>query len=174
MKALQNAENSLAKVFKDLPQLPESTKEALAKFWPWLALVGGVLQLFAALALWRLANWADRVTDVSNALSVYYTSYVAGPSSFDKTIIYLGVVVLLVEAVLLLMAFPKLQKRERAGWNLLFLGAWINVGYGVLQIFTFDRGFGSFVGSLIGSAVGFYLLFQIREKFSGGRRNSVS
>lgn len=167
MGALQKAETSLEKVFKDLPQLPDSSKEGLAKVWPWLALIGGILQLFAAIALWNLANWADRVTDVANSLSVYYAGYAAGPSSFDKTIIYLGIAMLAVDAVILLMAFPKLQKRLRSGWDLLFLASLINLGYGVIQIFTFNRGVGSFVGSLIGSAIAFYLLFQVREKFGG-------
>ncbi len=167
MGALAKLEDSIGKIFKDLPQLPDSTKEGLAKVWPWLALIGGVLQLFAALALWRLASWADRVTDLANSLSVYYSGYTAGPSSFDKTVIYLGVAMLVVEAVILLMAFPKLQKRERGGWNLLFLAGLINLVYGVVQIFTFERGIGSFVMSLIGSAVVFYLLFQVREKFGG-------
>lgn len=166
MAALDKAEDSLAKIFKDLPQLPDSSKEGLAKVWPWLALIGGVLQLFAALALWRLADWADRVTDVANSLSVYYTGYSVGPTGFEKSIIYLGVAVLLVDAVILLMAFPKLQKRLRSGWNLLFLASLLNIVYAVLQIFTFQRGFGNFIFSLLGTAIGFYLLFQVREKFA--------
>ncbi len=166
MGAVKSAEESLAKIFKDMPPLPDSSREGLAKVWPWLALIGGVLQLLAALALWRLASWADQVTDLANQLSTYYVGYGAGPSSLEKTVIYIGVAVLLVEAVLLLMAFPKLQKRERAGWDLLFLAGLLNVVYGVLQIFTFNRGFGSFIFSLIGSGVMFYLLFQVREKFA--------
>ncbi len=166
MGVVQQAESNLEKVFKDLPKLPNSSKEALAKVWPWLALIGGVIQLFAALALWRLADWAERVTDVANSLSVYYTGYTAGPTGFEKTVIYVGVVVLLVDAVLLLMAFPKLQKRLKSGWDLLFLASLLNLVYAVLQIFTFQRGFGSFIGGLVGSAIGFYLLFQVKEKFT--------
>lgn len=166
MSALQKAEESLGKLFKDLPPLPDSSREGLAKVWPWLALIGGVLQLFAALALWRLASWADRVTDLANSLSVYYTGYTTGPTGLEKTVIYLGVVMLVVDAVILLMAFSKLRLRQRAGWNLLFLASLINLVYGVLQIFTFQRGFGSFIFSLLGSAVVFYLLFQVKDKFN--------
>ena len=167
MGATKQLEESIGKIFKDLPQLPESSKEGLAKVWPWLALIGGVLQLLAALALWRLASWADRVTDLANTLSTYYAGYNVGPTSFEKTVIYLGVALLAVEAVILLMAFPKLQKRQRSGWDLLFLAGLLNLVYGVAQIFTFQRGFGSFIMSLLGSAVVFYLLFQVREKFGG-------
>lgn len=166
MGAIKSAEESIAKIFKDTPPLPDSSREGLAKVWPWLALIGGVLQLFAALALWRLASWADQVTDLSNQLSTYYVGYATGPSSFDKTIIYLGAAMLLVQAVLLLMAFPKLQKRQRAGWDLLFIAGLLNLVYAILQIFTFQRGFGSFIFALLGSGVMFYLLFQVREKFA--------
>lgn len=166
MEAVKKLESSLEKVFKDLPHLPESTRSGLASIWPWLALIGGVLQLFAAMALYRLADYASGLYDLANSLSVYYGVQNVGPTSFDKTIIYLGVAVLAVEAVILLMAFPKLQKRQKAGWNLLFLGALINVVYSVLQIFTYNRGMGSFVMSLIGSALGFYLLFEVKGKFS--------
>ena len=165
MKSLKVAEDKLSDVFKGLPPLPDSTKEGLAKVWPWLALVGGIVQLLAAWALWNLANWASRVTDIANSLSVYYGGYQAGPSSFDKTVIYAGILLLVVDAVILLMAFPKLQKRLRSGWDLLFLGTLINLLFGVVQIFTYQRGVGSFIGSLIGSALAFYLLFQVREKF---------
>ncbi len=174
MAALQTVEDKMAGVFKDLPQLPDSSKEGLAKAWPWLALIFGILQLLAALSLWHLVRFADRVTDLANSLSVYYAGYNAGPSSFDKTVIYLGIVILVVDAIIMLMAFPLLQKRERKGWNLLFLASLINLVYGVVQIFTFDRGIGSFIFSLIGSAIAFYLLFQVREKFGGKKTSSVS
>ena len=165
MKSLKTVEDKLSDVFKGLPPLPDSTKEGLAKVWPWLALIGGIVQLLAAWALWNLANWASRVTDIANSLSVYYAGYQVGPSSFDKTVIYAGIVLLVADAVILLMAFPKLQKRLRSGWDLLFLGSLINLAYGVAQIFTYQRGVGSFIASLVGSALAFYLLFQVREKF---------
>lgn len=166
MAALQKAEESLAKLFKDLPPLPESSREGLAKVWPWLALIGGVLQLWAAWLLWDLINWADRATDIADTLSAYYTDFIIGPSGFEKTVMYLGIVLLLVNAVILLTAFPKLKLRLRAGWNLIFLVGLLNLVYGVLQIFTFQRGFGSFILSLLGSAIVFYLLFQVKEKFN--------
>lgn len=171
MAALQNVENKLNEAFKDLPKLPESSREALVKFWPWLALIFGVLQLMAAWALWQLTRVTEGLTELANTLSVYYTGQTVGLSAMDKTLIYLGIIVLAVDAVILLMAWPELQKRTRRGWDLLFLGALLNVVYAVLTIFIDGRGFGSFVLSLIGSAVGFYLLFQVRDKYK--RASSV-
>ncbi len=169
MEAVKNIEKSIEKAFKDLPHLPESSREGLAKVWPWLALIGGIVQLLAAWSLYRLADWADATV----SLAAYYRVDV-GPSSFDKTVIYLGVAVLAVEAVILLMAYPKLKNRQRAGWDLLFLAALVNVAYSVVQIFTYDRGFGSFLFGLIGSAIGFYLLFEIKSKFTAGSTTTTS
>lgn len=173
MEAVKNIEKSLENIFKDLPHLPESTRKGLANIWPWLVLIGGLVQLWAALTLYRLANYTDGLYDLANSLSAIYGVGQVGPSGFDRTVIYLGVVVLVVEAILLLMAFPKLKNRAKQGWNLIFLVALINVAYSVLQIFTYGRGFGSFIFSLIGSAISFYLLFEIRGQFGGGKSSKA-
>lgn len=160
MTSLKSIETKLQDVFKGLPPLPNNAKESLVKAWPWIALVFGILQLLAAYSLWRLTSFVERL----NTLVTYYTA--ASPlSATDKMVIYLGVIVLLVDAVILLMAYPHLKTRNRRGWDLLFLGALINVAYGVVQIFISGRGVGSFVFSLIGSTVGFYLLFQVQDKY---------
>lgn len=166
MGTVKSLETKLEGVFKGLPPLSASAKESLAKAWPWLALIFGVLQLAAAWALWGLIRASDVLIDYANEFS-YYTGQRLGYSSMDKTMVYLGVIVLVVDAVILLMAYPALAKRQRKGWDLLFLGALLNVVYSVLTIFIDGRGMGSFIFSLLGSAVGFYLLFQVREKFGG-------
>ncbi len=165
MEALRPLENKLADLFKGAPKLTNSTKESLAKVWPWLALIAGVLQLLAAYWLWQAARVVDVLGDYVNTLSVYYSGQTAGISSFDKTVIYVGVIMLVVDAVIMLIAFPELQKRTKKGWDLIFLAAVINAVYSLVQLFTYGRGFGSFLFGLIGSAVGFYLLFQVREKY---------
>ncbi len=160
MTSLKSVEVKLQKAFKDLPPLPANAKESLVKAWPWIALVFGVLQLMAAYSLWRLTSYVERL----NTLITYYTA--ASPmSTTDKMVIYLGVIVLLADAIILLNAYPHLKTRSRRGWDLLFLGALINVAYGFVQIFISGRGIGSFVFSLIGSAIGFYLLFQVQDKY---------
>lgn len=166
MTALKTIETKLNDVFKGLPPMPENGKESLVKVWPWIALVLGLLQILAAWALWGLVTAAQRIIDTVNSYSsLYTTARSVGLSSLDKTFIYLGVVVLLVDGVILLMAFPQLQKRNRKGWDLLFLGALLNVGYAIVEIFIHDRGMSSFIFNLIGSAIGFYLLFQVRDKY---------
>lgn len=166
MELIKSIEKSLENLFKDLPHLPEKSRKSLADFWPVLALIVGVLQLFAAWSLYNIANWAERVNNAANSLSAIYNVDL-GPTDSDKNIIYLGILILVVNAVILLMAYPKLKEKLRSGWNLLFLAALINVAYAVTQLFLYDRGPNDFVFSLLGSAIGFYLLFEIKSKFVG-------
>ena len=166
MGLVKSAEDSLEGVFKGLPPLPEGGREGLAKAFPWIALIFGILQLVAGLSLWHLTRYVDVLNDYAN--SIYqYTGTRVGLSSTDKMIIYLGIIILVVDAVILLMAVSPLMKRARRGWDLLFLSALINLLYSVVSIFIDGRGFGTFLISLLSSAVGFYLLFQIRGKFGG-------
>jgi hypothetical protein len=160
MSSLKSIEAKLSEVFKALPPLPYNAKESLVKAWPWIALIFGALQLLAAYSLWRLANVVERL----DTLVTYYTA--ASPlSSGDKMVIYVASIVLLIDGVILLMAYPHLKTKHRRGWDLLFLASLVNVVYAVVQIFITARGIGSFILSLIGSAIGFYLLFQVRDKY---------
>jgi hypothetical protein len=167
MEALQKLEKSLEGLFKDLPSLPASAKKSLVSVWPWIALVFGVIQLAVAWGLWRLMDTVQPYIDLTNQLSQYYGVTRVGYSSFDKTVIYLGIAVLVIDGIILLMAYSPLKKLQRRGWDLLFLGSVLNVLYAVVTIFIDGRGFGSFIGGLIGSAIGFYLLFQIKDAYKG-------
>jgi predicted neutral ceramidase superfamily lipid hydrolase len=163
MSAVKKAENQLEQIFKGLPQLPEASKESLVKAWPWIALIFGVLQLIVALALWNFVRNFD--SSYLNSVSLYLTGREA-LSGFDKMVIYFGLLILVVDGIILLMAYPALKTRSRRGWDLLFLGSLLNVAYAVVALFMRDHGMGTFLSSLVGSAVGFYLLFQVRSKYT--------
>jgi hypothetical protein len=163
MDSVKKLEKTIGDLFKGAPALSEGNKEGLVKAWPWIALIFGILQLLAAWGLWRLT----RVTNALNDISTYYLGSQYGLTTGDKMIIYLGLAMLVIDGVILLMAYPELKKRARRGWDLLFIGALLNAVYSVVTLFIDARGVGSFIFSLIGSAIGFYLLFQVREKYKG-------
>ena len=162
MELVKKAEAALAGVYKGAPKLSNNTKETLVKIWPWLALIFGIIQLFAALTLWRLTS---RVNELVSYYGVVTNTNV-GYSGMDKFFIYTAIIILLIDAVILLMAYPKLAKRQKSGWDLLFLGSLLNVGYSIVNLPISGRGFGDFILSLLGSAIGFYLLYQVKEKYS--------
>lgn len=168
MGVLETVETKIEPLFKGAPSLSDASRNTLVGIWPVLALVFGVIQLFAAAGLWNLIEAAERI----GLFKSYYAYAPTLVSESDKTMIYIAIVILLVDALILLMAYPNLKKRQRHGWNLLFLGMLLNVGYAVTNLFISTRGFSSFLLSMTGSIVGLYLLYQIKGKY-GSVKNAT-
>lgn len=176
MGTLTNTENKLNDVFvKQAPKLPENGKKALVEWAPVISLVIGVLTLLAGFQLW---HWAHRAADFVNYAKDVCSAYsvsgcgIATASRFSFWL-WLSVAVLLVEGTLYLLAYPGLKARAKAGWNYLFYGALVNVAYAVVSLFTDYDKVGHFLGALIGSAIGFYLLFQIRDAYLGKKATTA-
>lgn len=172
MEFVHKAEKALEEPLGTLPALPKETKKGLASIWPWLALIAGVAQLAFALSLYRAARWVDEWADAANQFS--RSLGMGQVTDGGLTLwVWLGLIFLIVSAVVLLAAFPKLQKKQKAGWDLLLLGALLNLGYGVVSLFIEGRGLTSLIMSLVGTAISIYLLFQVRE-FYGGKQLASS
>jgi hypothetical protein len=175
MEFIKKIENKLVGINATLPVLPKEAKEWLAKVWPWFALIGGAVQVVAAWFLWdvvRVAN--NRLDDVNNVykdLTGHSLHY--GYSATDKTIIYGGIIMLLISGVIALMAWPKLKARDSKGWDLLFLALLIEIVYTVYSLIVPERGFGGFISSLIGVAISAYLLFQMRDVYKHNKAVGV-
>lgn len=155
----------LAPIFKSLPPLPEGARNAIAKIWPWAALILGVMQLFAVYGLWQAGHIASAWIDYANELSA-----VAGqPVTYSLGIFYwIGIATLALDGVLLLCAVAPLMSAKKSGWNLLFLSAILNLVYGIIIVFDGYYGnFSNLIGSLIGSAIVFYFLYQVRDHYLG-------
>ncbi len=146
-------------------QLPANAREGLVKAMPWLTLLGGVVMLWGAWALWQLVGWANDVATVTNQFSQYYGVGYVAPVGMAP-LLWVSLAVLVVEAVLFFMAFPALQARKKSGWNLLFWVSLLNAAEAVVQAVGYTN-FGSLIGALIGSVIGLYLLFQIRSYYTG-------
>lgn len=175
MKYVSNLETKLNEVFaKNAPQLPRGAKDFMVKFAPIVSLIVGVFTLLATWNLWSLARRTDRYADYARELcSTYDTPGCGGLIGSNYTIwIWLGLLFLLAQAVLYIAAFSGLNARAKRGWDYLFYGALLNVVYAVISLFNDYDKVGHFLGALVGSAIGFYLLFQIRE-FYNGKKASV-
>jgi cation transport ATPase len=165
MGAIQSLESTLQDWFvKKAPALPDNAKDILVKYLPWINLVFGILALYLVYALWHWAHTANNLVDFANNLSAAY-----GGSTVDTTSmnfgIWLAIIVLAVEALLYIVAFPATRDRKKSGWNLMFYAMLVNIAYGVVVMFTAYGDFSNFIGSVIGSAIGLYLLFQIRSRY---------
>jgi len=164
MSALQPLEKNLDDLFvKKAPPLPASGKKALVEYLPWINLVLGLLALLVVYGLWNWAHADNGLINYANSLSSAY----GGPTVGNRLSfgIWLGLVVLTVEALLYIAAFPATRERKKSGWNLMFYAMLVNLLYGVIIAFTSYGGVGSLIGTVIGSAIGLYLLFQIRSSY---------
>jgi len=166
-------ESKLNELFVDkAPKLPENGKKALVQWSPWIALIVGILTLLAAVSLWHWAHLANSAINYANQICATYQG-VYGPTDCGISAsrltfwVWLALIVTAVEGVLYLLAFPGLRDRKKQGWNYLYYGALVNVVYAVVSLFTSYNAVGNFIGALIGSAIGFYLLFQIRSHYLG-------
>ena len=162
--------NALAKqlepLFQGLPSLPKGAKDWLVSTWPVLAIIFGLLQLYAAWALWHLGHLVNTLVNYSNDLANIYR--VNPPVSHLGLFYWVGLVFLVVDAVILFLAYSGLKARSRDGWNLLFLSAIVNAVYGLfLALDSYYGGVGRLVSSLIGSAIGLYVLYQVLPYYSG-------
>lgn len=144
-------------------QLPKAAREWIVKVSPWLALIGGVLGLWASWSFWQAGHYVNKLVEWANTLS---TAYGGTASTTHLGLMwYIALVVLLVQSVLMLLAFTGLRDRKKTGWNLVFFSTLVALVLGLVQLFVSGYGFGSLLGSLIGAAISFFILFQVRSYY---------
>ena len=148
-------EKWLDDMYKKFPlQLPEGARKWIADNAWWLTLIGGVLTLWGVLSFWQVGHYVSdvaRVYGVDTSTNLGVTWYVA-----------LGT--MLVQAILYLMAVPKLKNHQKSGWNLVFYASLVSVIMGLVYLFTPGYA-GSIVGVVLGALIGWFFLFQVRSKF---------
>lgn len=121
-------------------QLPDSVKELLVKFGPWISIV--LLVLLVPILLLALG--------IGTILMPF--GGVGYATGFGLAAIFA-----IVQIVLLVMAIPGLFARKKSAWMLMF--------YEQLIKFVGSLVSGSVVGAIIGTLIGLYVLFQLREKY---------
>lgn len=168
ISALQPLEDKLGNLYKSAPKLPENGRKGLVKYMPWISLAVGIVSLWAAWAIWSWVHLATGLLNYANNLNMMYG---AAPMYANQwsVMLWVGLLTLVAQAALYLLAFPALQAKKKMGWDLLFYGGLVNVVYGVAVFFTSYGGLGGLIGSLIGSAIGFYFLYQIRSYYVGAK-----
>ncbi|HSX53172.1 MAG TPA: hypothetical protein VLF90_02260 [Patescibacteria group bacterium] len=165
--SLNKIEDMLSDVFvKKAPKMPENGKKALVQYLPWIDLVLGILTLWSALVLWHWAHLANAFVNYANSINQLYGNNLVQANRLTAGV-WFGLIVLIVEGVLYLAAFPGLRERKKSGWNLLFYASMVNVVYAIVIFFTDYGGIGTLLGSLIGTAIGLYILFQVRSAYKG-------
>ena len=89
----------------------------------------------------------------------YLFAAVAGAGAYAITGL-LSSAVLLLEGVIMIVAFPALKKRAQRGWNLLFWSLVLSIVSSVLSLSVFGV-----IQSVIGALIGYYFLYQMKSYY---------
>ncbi len=172
MSALRSLEANLDEIFvKNAPPLPSNAKKIIVEYLPYINLVLGILTLLAALGLYNAAHTVNTLIDYTNSLNTAYGSKVT--VSHLTLTVWLSIIFLIIEAVLYIASFSGTKARRKSGWDLLFYALLVNLVYGIIVLFTDYGGVGHLLGAVIGSAIGFYFLFQIRGSYRASKSKAA-
>ena len=133
--------------YAKLPVLPKGATDFIVNIAPWLSLIFGVLSILVGVSAFGFLA----------VLSPF--AAVAGAGAYAITGL-LSSLVLLVQGVIMIVAFPSLKKRGQRGWNLLFWSLILSVVSSVLSLNVFGV-----VQSVVGALIGYYFLYQIKSYY---------
>ena len=128
----------LENFFKQLPKLPNNVTDILVQLAPWLSLIFGVFGIITGLGALGLSPLA-LLGGIDASFMVLATGIVS-----------------IVASVIMLLAYPKLVKRQYKGWELLFWSEIISAISAIIMLY---------VGAVLGILIGLYLLFQIKSYY---------
>lgn len=129
--------------FLKLPPLPKNGREAIVNITPWIALIFGILGVFAGLAGIGLLTAFSPFLFLSNGFNGAAGSI-------------LGALLGLIGSALLLAAYPGTKARKVHGWNMLFWSEVVNLIAAVIAVS---------VSGVVISLIMFYLLYQIKSYY---------
>lgn len=166
MTNLESLEKTCNDVFvTKSPPLPAGGKKFIVTYLPFASVIIGILTVSTAWTLWRWAHVSNDLINYANNMNSMYGDTPVIPTSRMNISVWFAIVILLFEAFLYLSAYQPTKDRKKAGWNLLFYAALVNFVYGIIGVFTNYDGFSSLIGIIIGTSIGLYLLFQVREEY---------
>lgn len=135
-------EKELEPVFLEkFPAFPEGLKEGIAQYGPYVILVLSIIGIVSLLTAFG----------VGTAVGIGSVGYGVGFS------FYVGIVFSVLTLIIYLMAFNSLKARKRAGWNLMYYALLLSLVGSLIQL--------NIIGAIISGLIGFWVLFQVREKY---------
>jgi len=136
-------ERELEPVFlQKFPPFSEEVKEFVVRYGPYFILILSVLGLMGLFTAFGIVGAVSGMGSVSTSFGISFYLNIA-----------LGVFIL----IMYLMAFSPLRARKRSGWNLLYYALLVGLVSNIVQLNIFV--------ALISGVLGFWILFQIREKY---------
>lgn len=145
----KNSLSQLEKTFeeyfgKKAPALPQNIKEIIVKIAPYLSILAAILVVPSLLLLLGIGSLVTSLAPLGGVSSVGLLPNM-----------WLGILLLVPVVILEIMAVPGLFERKINAWRYLYWAQIINAVSSLIQYNIF--------GAIIGLAIGFYLLFQVKS-----------
>lgn len=147
---METLQELLGKLFNDnLPPLPSSLKDSIAKFFPWMIIIFGILGLLTTLSLLGIFSATMAIT----------TGFAAADMKMllSTVSLFLLCAVAPVLQLLAILSGYWMLKRQVRGWRLALLTTFIGF---IVHLFSFS------LSGVIINLILLYLLFQIREYYT--------
>lgn len=125
--------------FVKFPDLSNSGKSAIVSILPWLSLIFGTLGIAISLVGLGIFTVFEPIAQITGIRG-------AGQSFFY-------VMISLVSSILLLSAYPGIQKKKEEGWRRIYYSRVLVLLNNIIALS---------VGGVALSLIGFYILYQIR------------
>jgi hypothetical protein len=131
-------------------QIPDNAKEWIVKFVPWITTV---------LLIVGFIGFIPYPVGVLGLMGLYtgWANIVLYGYGYGLTGFWFIFIVLILQMGLEVAALPGLFARKISGWTLLFYSQVVSIVYSLVS--------GDIFGAIVSALVGFYVLFQIREKY---------
>ena len=141
---MKDLEKTLQTYFLDkAPKMPADIQKLFVNYGPYLVLIGTVLSALGLISAFGIFSW-------SNPWSMMPGAY--GGSRYQLALAY-GVA----STVLNALALSGLFKKQMIGWRYLYYNVLLGAIYNAV---TFN-----FIGLVIGTGLGLYIMFQIRNHY---------
>ncbi len=136
-------EKEIGGIFTNFPAFPDNVKEILVKIAPYLCILGAI---FGAIGLLAVVGLGGALSGLG-AMSF-------GGSGF---LYYISMAILAVMVFLYATAVKPLMNREKKGWDNLY---YVEILSLITNLLSF-----SIVGFILSFVIGFWVLFQVKDKY---------
>lgn len=148
------------------PRLSTSTQTVVVRYLPWGVLFITFLSLISVLTLWHSLSAANHYVDIVNGDYRQYQSISTARLDHVSLTAWLGLGFLLLETCTYATAYQGLRRKTAKGWERLFCAFILNLLYGFFIAVSNQGSINSFIGSIIGTSIGLYFMFQIKKRYN--------
>lgn len=162
MQSLHKLEKTVAGWYSGLPHLPKNVQKWIGENIWWIILIVFILSIFSVFSL--IAGITALATLSTAAYSAYGMYGVGADAGMALTAAWVTLAGLIVTTVVLGLAISPLKEGKKKGWDLLFFS---DIAYFAITVAGMLVGFNfaGIIGTVIGTAIGLYFLFEIRGHF---------